>query len=215
MKPIILIAPPAAGKGTEAQILKEKYSLPHLSTGDLLREASLSNEEIASKIGAGHFISDDTVLKLIENRIKSDDCKNGYVLDGFPRNINQASQYDVLLEHKGESIGYVFIIDMDKKLAKKRITGRRICPKCGKTYNINFKEFLPKNNEMCDDCNIKLIKRSDDNISTFDVRYDTYLKYTAPLIDYYKDKGILYHIDGNQGKEYTHKQIERILSEND
>lgn len=214
---IILIAPPAAGKGTESKMLKADYSIPHISTGDLLRTAGSKNDELGKEITKlmknGAFVSDHIILKLIEDRIANDDCKRGYILDGFPRDITQAQEYDKILERKNKKIGYVFVIDMDKEVAKSRILGRRICGSCGKVYNINCKELSPKIPGICDDCNSELIKREDDNVTTYEKRYNSYLEKTAPLIEYYSKKGVLYHIDGNVDKDYTHSQIVKVLRE--
>lgn len=214
---IILLAPPAAGKGTEAQLLEQEYSIPHISTGDLLRNAIQKNnvfsKVIQKTIEKGDFVSDEIVIKLIEERIANDDCKNGYILDGFPRNISQAQKYNEMLDNNLDNL-YVFVIDMDKEIAKSRIIGRRSCPKCGRVYNINFKPLTPKKNNLCDDCGIELIKRPDDNVMTLDERYNEYLLKTAPLIDYYKKKSIAYFINGNLNKYYTHDQINKILNNN-
>lgn len=217
MMNIILIAPPAAGKGTESKMLEADYSIPHISTGDLLRKAGSKNDklgkEITNLISKGAFVSDQIILKLIEDRIANDDCKRGYILDGFPRDITQAQEYDKILAKQNEKVGYVFVIDMDKEIAKSRILGRRVCEKCGSVYNLNSKSLSPKVPEICDDCKNRLIKRKDDNVITYEKRYNSYLEKTAPLIDYYNKKGILYHVDGNVDKDYTHSQIKKILRE--
>ena len=212
---IILIAPPAAGKGTESEKLIKDYSLAHISTGDLLRAAINEKTPLANEINEciakGELVSDEIILKLIESRILDDDCKNGYILDGFPRTINQAKKYDEMLEKNNLEAGYVFVIDIDKSLAKSRIVGRRSCPKCGRVYNVSFEDSMPKVENTCDDCNVELIKRKDDNEESFEKRYEVYLSETAPLIDYYEKKNILYHIDGNIDKEERHNMIKDIL----
>lgn len=212
---IILLAPPAAGKGTEAKKLQSDYSIPHISTGDLLRGAIAKNDslskEISDDISAGDFVRDEIVIKLIEKRIANDDCNNGYVLDGFPRNISQAQKYNEILDNNLDNL-YVFVIDMDKETAKSRIIGRRSCPKCGRVYNINFEPLAPLHDNLCDDCGVELIRRSDDNAETLEERYNLYLKQTAPLIEYYENKSIAYHIDGSVDSNYTHRQIKKILN---
>lgn len=212
---IILIAPPAAGKGTESEKLISEYKLAHISTGDLLRKAIKENsplkEEIDECISSGKLVSDDIILKLIENRILDEDCKNGYILDGFPRNIVQAEKYDEMLKNNNVDAGYVFVIDIEKETAKERIVGRRTCPNCGRIYSTIFTLAKPKKDGICDDCNVELTKRKDDNEEAFEIRYETYLKETAPLIEYYDKKGILYHIDGNTDKNHTHNQITKII----
>lgn len=212
---IILLAPPAAGKGTEAQILTKEYSIPQISTGDLLRSATKKEDalskEIKSIMEQGKLVSDEIIIELIKNRINEDGCKNGYILDGFPRTIKQAEKYDEMLAEIGNKIDYVFAIDIDKSIASSRITGRRTCPNCNRIYNVNSANLKPKNNNLCDDCNIELTHRKDDNAETYEKRYNAYLEETAPLINYYENKNILYHIDGNVNKDNTHKQIKEII----
>lgn len=212
---IILIAPPAAGKGTESEKLIKDYALAHISTGDLLRKAINDNTPLACEINdciaKGELVSDDIILKLIENRILEDDCKKGYILDGFPRTITQAEKYDEMLEKNNLDAGYVFVIDIEKELAKSRIVGRRSCPKCGRVYNVSFEDSMPKVENTCDDCKVELIRRKDDNEESFEKRFEVYLNETAPLIDYYEKKNILYHINGNIDKEERHKQIKDII----
>ena len=212
---IILLAPPAAGKGTEAQILTTEYSIPQISTGDLLREASNSEDELSKEIKnimeQGKLVSDEIIIELIKKRINEADCKNGYILDGFPRTINQAEKYDEMLEEINNKIDYVFALDIDKDLAASRIEGRRTCPNCNRIYNVNSDNLKPKKENLCDDCNIELTHRKDDNAETYERRYNAYLKETAPLIEYYEKKDILYHIDGNIDKDNTHRQIKEII----
>ena len=212
---IILLAPPAAGKGTEAQILTKEYSIPQISTGDLLRSATKKEDalskEIKSIMEQGKLVSDEIIIELIKNRINVDDCKNGYILDGFPRTIKQAEKYDEMLAEIGNKIDYVFAIDIDKSIASSRITGRRTCPNCNRIYNVNSDNLKPIKENLCDDCNIELTHRKDDNAETYEKRYNAYLDETAPLIDYYEGKNILYHVDGNVDKDNTHRQIKEII----
>ena len=212
---IILLAPPAAGKGTEAQILTYEYSIPQISTGDLLRGATKKEDalskEIKSIMEQGKLVSDEIIIELIKKRINEDDCKNGYILDGFPRTINQTEKYDEMLAEIGNKIDYVFAIDIDKSIASSRITGRRTCPNCNRIYNVNSDNLKPKKENLCDKCNVELTHRKDDNAETYDKRYNAYLEQTAPLIEYYENKKILYHIDGNVDKDNTHRQIKEII----
>ena len=217
MKSIILIAAPAAGKGTEAAILKDEYNMAHISTGDILREKANEDSEmgrdIKNKISNGIFVSDDLIIKILKERITREDCANGYILDGFPRNVAQAESYDKMLSELQKDLGVVIIIDTDKEIAASRIAGRRSCPNCGRIYNVNFDEMKPKNRKNCDDCGVELYQRPDDNVETYEDRYNTYIEKTSPLINYYETKGVAYHVDGSQGKEYTHSQVEKILGE--
>ena len=212
---IILLAPPAAGKGTEAQILTHEYSIPQISTGDLLRSATKKEDALSKEIKLimeqGKLVSDEIIIELIKNRINVDDCKNGYILDGFPRTIKQAEKYDEMLAEIGNKIDYVFAIDIDKSIASSRITGRRTCPNCNRIYNVNSDNLKPIKENLCDDCNIELTHRKDDNAETYEKRYNAYLDETAPLIDYYEGKNILYHVDGNVDKDNTHRQLKEII----
>lgn len=216
MKNIILIAAPSAGKGTEAKILNEEFSIPHISTGDLLRDATKKNDDTAKMINElisnGKFVSDEIVLNLLKDRLSMDDCLNGYILDGFPRNVEQAKAYDKILMELNKDIGLVIVMDIDKEIAKSRVVGRYICPKCGKIYNIN-NELKPKSGMLCDDCNIDLIHRSDDTAETYEERYKTYVEKTQPLIEYYSDKGVLYHVNAGINMEETHNQIKKIIGD--
>lgn len=209
---IILIAPPAGGKGTQSELLCSKYNIAHISTGDLLRaEVENGNTELKKIMDAGMLVSDEIIFDLIKKRISSNDTINGYLLDGFPRNIEQAKTYDEILKDLNKDIGYVIELNIDPELAAKRISGRRSCPKCGATYNIYFDGMKPTNENICDKCGSSLTKRDDDNEETYKTRYNTYLEKTKPLIDYYKEKGVLYVVDANGTPEETFKNIEDIV----
>lgn len=217
MKSVILVAAPAAGKGTEATLLKDQYNIPHISTGDILREKSNEDSElgrdIKNKIDNGIFVNDDLIIEILKERIQKEDCNNGYILDGFPRNVTQAEAYQKMLEELKKDIGVVIVIDVDKNLAAKRIAGRVSCPNCKEVYNTNTIEMKPKSEGICDKCGEKLVKRVDDNEETYMDRYNTYIEKTSPLIDYYEKQNIVYHVDGNNGRESTHSQVVKILGE--
>ena len=157
------------------------------------------------------LVSDEIIFDLIKKRISSDDTINGYLLDGFPRNIEQAKTYGEILKDLNKDIGYVIELNIDPELAAKRISGRRSCPKCGATYNIYFDGMKPINENICNKCNSPLTKRDDDNEETYKTRYNTYLEKTKPLIDYYKELGVLYVVDANGTPEETFKNIEDIV----
>ena len=217
MKNIIFIAPPAAGKGTQSAILEKKYNLPHISTGDILREESKKDSElgryIAEVLSTGSLVKDEVTYELLTNRLSSEDCKNGYVLDGFPRNIEQAHKYDEILTKLNQKLGYVIMIDIPKDVLEKRITGRRICQNCGAVYNINSNLEKPSQESICDKCGNRLYQRNDDNITSFNNRYDLYLEKTKPLLDYYKEKGILYVVSGDDTVESISNKIDKVLKE--
>ncbi len=215
MKSIILIAAPAAGKGTEAALLKEEYHIPHISTGDILREKAAEDSDtgrdINYKINNGIFVSDELIIDILKERLQKEDCTNGYILDGFPRNTEQALAYQDMLQELGKELGVVIVIDIDKDKAAKRIAGRRSCPNCKSVYNVNTEGMKPKEEGICDKCGHKLDQRADDNEETYIDRYNTYLEKTSPLIAFYDKLGVLYHVDGNGDKEATHEQVRKIL----
>ncbi len=217
MKNIIFIAPPAAGKGTQSAIIEKKYNLPHISTGDILRDEAKKDSELGRYIrevlDSGSLVKDEITYELLYNRLSLDDCKNGYVLDGFPRNIEQAYKYDEILSNLNQELGYVIRLDIDEETLEKRITGRRICEECGTVYNINSDNEKPKVESICDKCGHRLYQRNDDNITSFKHRYDLYMEKTKPLLDYYAKKGILYVINGNDSVESVAKEIDKVLKE--
>lgn len=215
MKNIIFLAPPAAGKGTLSEMLTEKYGYGHISTGDLLREEIKNKTEIGkqaeSLMKEGKFVSDDVIVKLISNRITKDDCKNGYILDGFPRTKVQALKYDELLESLGKDLGIVIYIDIDKDMAIRRACSRITCPKCGRIYNKYSVEMKPKTEGICDDCGESLVQRADDNEETFTKRFEEYINKTMPLYDYYKNKGVLRVIKAYESKYDTFDEAIKVL----
>jgi len=218
MKSIIFIAPPAAGKGTQAMLVKEKYGVPHISTGDLLRAAKNGNDEnsklIASLIDNGKLVPNELVLDLLKKRLEQDDCKNGYILDGFPRNLEQARQYDEILSDIDKELGIVISIDLDKEIAQQRISGRVSCPKCGAVYNSSIEGSKPKKENICDNCDTTLVHRNDDDVATYGIRYQTFMDETKPLLDYYQSKNALFHVDGNRTKEEIFNEITTIIDSN-
>lgn len=215
MKSVILIAAPAAGKGTEAEKLKEQFHIPHISTGDLLRNVRNTDSKFAKIIAdyqdRGELVPFEIVLDLLKERILQPDCEIGYILDGFPRDLKQAKAYDEILKEIGRELGYVIVLDIDKEIAKARISGRCTCTKCGKIYNINNEAMKPKRDGLCDICDVELTHRSDDDPEVYEQRYNSYVKNTKPIIDYYNAKGAVYHVDSSISPEETHKQIVKIL----
>lgn len=215
MESIIFIAPPAAGKGTQSKLISETYHIPHISTGHLLREASVKVDErgalVRELMSKGALVHDEIILELLEERLQQSDCDNGYILDGFPRNVEQAIAYEKMLEKLNKKLGIVIYLDVDKNLAQKRMEGRLNCLKCGSVYNTIIEESIPKENGICDLCGDVLQKRHDDNIETFGIRYDTYLEKTEPLIEYYEKKHILYRVESKNLKLETFEEIVKIL----
>ena len=217
MKNIIFIAPPAAGKGTQSELLCNKYGLLHISTGDLLREESKKEtelgQEIKEKMSTGKLIDDSIIIELLKNKLIEIGNKS-IILDGFPRTVVQAEAYDDMLDELNLDLGYVIVLDVDKELLEKRIVGRVSCPKCGNVYNELIEELKPMQEGLCNNCHTELVKRADDNSESFKVRYETYLNTTKPLISYYESKGCLYHVDGNSSKHQIFDNIVNILEKN-
>ena len=215
MKNIMFIAPPAAGKGTQAELVVEKYNIPHISTGDILREISKEDSElgnyVSETLSSGGLVKDEITYQLIEDRLKKEDCKNGFVIDGFPRNLEQAIEYDKILEKLSYSIGNVFLLEIDREILEKRITGRRICEDCKAIYNINSQDNYPQVESVCDVCGGRLYQRNDDNLEAFNNRYDLYSEKTMPIIEHYEKLGVLHVINGNQPVEDVFKEIDNII----
>ena len=215
MKNIIFIAPPAAGKGTQSMKIKDAYHLVHISTGDLLRAAAKEYTPdglyIRNQMETGGLVSDEITEKLLKARLAQEDCNNGYILDGFPRNPEQAEDYDTMLSELGKDIGIVIYLALDKETARKRIVGRETCPNCGKMYNTMIDSMKPKVEGMCDSCYGVLSKRADDTDEIFEHRYATYEKETKPLLAYYDALGVLVTVDSNQEADRVFRDIKEIL----
>lgn len=211
MKNIILMGPPGAGKGTHAQWMAADYGVPHISTGDMFREAMASGSELGNKIkdiiNRGDLVSDELTCRLVEERLSQPDCANGYLLDGFPRTIPQSEA----LAKMGESIRPTHVINIScpDEVLIARIAGRRVCPKCGASFNVN--SMKPKKDGICDYCGAALIQRKDDNAESFAVRLGNYYASTAPLLDFYKAAGLLADFDGTIGLEPLKMEIKAHL----
>lgn len=216
MKNIIFIAPPAAGKGTMSELLIEKYGYIHISTGDILRGIAKSGTELGDKvaalIGAGKFVPDDIMYEAVRERLRMPDLDNGYILDGFPRNLNQAIEYDKILKELNKDLGVVIYLDTPRDILEKRITGRRLCENCGATYNVLTGVNTPKTDGKCDKCGGNLYQRSDDNSESFAVRYQEFIDKTYPLVEYYKKNNALVSID-SVDPEDTIKAIEGVIND--
>ena len=216
---IIFLAVQGAGKGTIAKRLSEKYGYVHISTGDILRERVAVGDELSIKIknliDNGIFVSNDIIYEAIEYKITQPESQHGYILDGFPRDLEQAKGYDEILKKLGKELGIVINLTIPRELLKQRIIGRRVCKDCGAIYNIYFKDRMPKTEGICDACGGTLYQRDDDNEESMNVRVNTYFKVTEPIIDYYKEKGVLKTIDASQDAEVVFKEIEKILGSED
>ena len=206
---ITLIAPPAAGKGTQAKKISKEYGIPHISTGDLLRK--INDENLHQSLKNGQFASDELVTNLLKERLKQTDCQNGFVLDGYPRNLKQAKMYNQILAELNIPLGYIIVLDLDKEIAKKRIIGRKVCPNCGAVFNDLLEDSRPKQKDVCDNCQNTLVKREDDNENTFETRFQIYMKQTEPIINYYEQNHQVYHVNSGINSDYTFNEIKKII----
>lgn len=211
---LILIAPPAAGKGTLASVLKEKYNYVCISAGELLRGVD-PNTELGRQIrdiqSRRELVDDRITNALMKERLMKDDVKNGFILDGYPRHMPQVVAVNEMCEELNLHIDYAILLDVSYDVALKRTLGREICPECKKTYNKLTGVNPPKVDGMCDDCHVALTKRNDDNEETFNAGYNSYLKNCAPVIEYYREKGILVEVNAEGSPEETLAQIEKII----
>ena len=202
---IIMLGAPGAGKGTQAEILNKKYGIPTISTGAIIREAIKSGSELGNKVKAiiesGNLVSDDIVIEIIKKRLAEKDCENGFILDGFPRTIHQAEALDEMKV----VIDKVIDIEVGDKEILKRMSGRRVCDKCGASYNINSKK--PKVEGVCDKCAGTLVQRMDDNSDTVKERLNVYHSQTQPLKAYYEKQGKLVSVNGEQPLDAITKEI--------
>ena len=211
---LILIAPPAAGKGTMASMLNKKYGLVCISAGELLRGVD-PNSETGQKIRAlqakRELVPDEITNKLMKERLMKDDVKNGFILDGYPRHLAQVDAVNQMCEELNFKIDYALLLNVDYDLALKRTIGRRICPNCKQTYNVLTGVNAPKVENMCNDCNVELTTRNDDNEETFKIGYAAYEKNCKPVIEYYREKGILVELDASKDPQTTFEQFEQII----
>ncbi len=196
---LILLGPPGAGKGTQAVSISEKYKIPHISTGDIFRYNIKNQTDLGQKakgyMDKGLLVPDEVVVEIVEDRLKDQDCKDGFLLDGFPRTVNQAEALETVLENMSTGLDKVINIEVDKAILVRRAVGRRICKDCGTTFHVEFNP--PEKPGICDKCAGELYQRDDDNEATVGKRIEVYLEETQPLIDFYQQKGKLVTIDGN------------------
>lgn len=208
---ILFLGPPGAGKGTQASMLSRSRNIPKISTGDMLRNAVLHDTELGRKVkeimNNGGLVDDETMLSLIKERISRPDCRIGFILDGYPRNLKQAKQLGPVLDPDMHVCAIQ--IDVSEEDVVKRVSGRRTCPQCERIYNMYF--HSPENNEKCDDDGAALYRRNDDSEEVIRKRLATYKRETYPLIKHYKDLGVLQAVDGSQHEEDVAKEIEDSL----
>jgi len=211
---LVLLGPPGAGKGTQAERIRDRYRIAHLSTGDMLREAVAADSEVGRRakaiMDAGRLVPDDVINRLVAERIAQPDCGRGFVLDGFPRTLAQAEALDALLDERGERLDAVLEFAVDDAALIERVAGRFACAQCGAGYHDRFKQ--PAVAGVCDVCGGReFVRREDDNAATVRARLEAYHAQTAPLLPYYRDQGLLITIDGMAGiDEVTAEIFEKI-----
>jgi adenylate kinase len=210
---LILLGPPGAGKGTQAQRMVDRYHIPQVSTGDILRAAVKENTPLGMKAKAfmdnGQLVTDEIVIRIIEERLQAKDCDPGFILDGFPRTIPQAEALQPILTKIGKKIDHVINIEVDPEELVRRLTGRRTCKHCGAMFHLLFQP--PKKKGICDRCGGALYQREDDKEETIRTRLKEYEKQTAPLIQYYQEKKTLRTIQGVGGPDQIFNQIAHLL----
>ena len=213
---IVLLGPPGAGKGTQAKSISNKYSIPHISTGDIFRKNISENTplgiEAKSYMDNGQLVPDEVTINMVKDRLQKDDCSNGYLLDGFPRTVVQADALNSFLIERGEQLDTALLIKVPNEFILERMTGRRVCPSCGASYHVKCNP--PSSEGKCDLCGSEVIQRKDDTVETVKERLDVYEKETQPLIDFYGDKQLLSAVDGTKAINEVFRGICEILGNN-
>lgn len=211
---LILVGPPGAGKGTQAERLTEDFLLPYFATGNMLREAVANGTELGKKaksfMDAGDLVPDDVIIGMILESLGGEDARDGFLLDGFPRNVEQADALDKALKEVGRELTGVLAIDLPDAEVIKRLAGRRTCVANGHSYHVDFDP--PKAEGVCDQDGSELIQRDDDNEETIKRRLEVYHSQTAPLIGYYEEHGLLHHFDGNKPQPEVHEHLKKTVS---
>lgn len=210
---LILLGPPGTGKGTVAQEISSRYHLPHISTGDIFRQniknKTALGQEVESYLNKGDLVPDDLTNRLVEDRLNQEDVAKGFILDGYPRTLDQARALADILENKKAKLDVALNVYVPDEIILKRLAGRRVCESCGDTYNIYYKK--PEVEDICDTCGGKLIQREDDSEETVKNRLKTYEEKTAPLISYYEQENILKTVDNSASLDETLAQVKEVL----
>lgn len=213
---IILIGLPGAGKGTQAEKINETYSIPHISTGDMFRQAMKDETplglEAKKYMDKGDLVPDEVTVGIVRDRLKQEDCKDGFLLDGFPRTIAQAEALKQILKDQQDKIDYAIHVEVPKEKLVERLTGRRVCPTCGATYHVTYNP--PKKEGLCDRDSSKLIQRDDDRKETVENRLAVNIEQTQPLLDFYEEEGVLVTVNGDQSIDQVFEEIKATLTKN-
>ncbi|MGP7819294.1 adenylate kinase [Niallia sp. 01092] len=211
---LVLMGLPGAGKGTQAEKIVEKYGIPHISTGDMFRAAMKDETELGLKaksfMDKGELVPDEVTIGIVRERLSKDDCKKGFLLDGFPRTVPQADALEGILVDLEKKLDYVINVQVDQEILMERLTGRRICKSCGATYHLVFNP--PAKLDVCDRCGGELYQRADDNEATVKNRLEVNIKQSQPLLDFYESKGYLRNIDGQQDIQKVFLDLDELLS---
>lgn len=214
---ILIMGPAGAGKGTMSDLILKEYDIPHISTGDMLRENVRNNTELGltarSYMESGRLVPDDVINAMVEKRLQEDDCQKGYLLDGFPRTLVQAQAFEKISEKIGKPVECVLALEVDFDVLKERITGRRVCPKCGAIYHIH--NFPSKVEGICDVCGSELKQRSDDTVEKLTQRMEEYENSTKPVIDFFEDKNVVKHLNAAEKPEIVFGKIQEALNQLD
>ncbi|MDE7213050.1 MAG: adenylate kinase [Anaeroplasmataceae bacterium] len=210
---LLIMGRPGAGKGTQAANIKEYYHIPHISTGDMFRAAIKNQTKLGltakEYMDKGALVPDEVTIGIVQERLLEDDCKKGFLLDGFPRTIAQAESLESFLKENGIVLDAVLDVDVPAEILVRRMVGRRVCKGCGATYHVEFN--APKQEGVCDVCGTKLIQRNDDTLETAENRLNVYDKQTAPLLQFYKERNLLKTVDGNQALDKVFEDIKAVL----
>ncbi|MDE5856419.1 MAG: adenylate kinase [Anaeroplasmataceae bacterium] len=210
---LLIMGRPGAGKGTQAANIKEYYHIPHISTGDMFRAAIKNQTKLGltakEYMDKGALVPDEVTIGIVQERLLEDDCKKGFLLDGFPRTIAQAESLESFLKENGIVLDAVLDVDVPAEILVRRMVGRRVCKGCGATYHVEFN--APKQEGICDVCGTKLIQRNDDTLETAENRLNVYDRQTAPLLQFYKERNLLKTVDGNQALDKVFEDIKAVL----
>ncbi|MDE7095717.1 MAG: adenylate kinase [Anaeroplasmataceae bacterium] len=210
---LLIMGRPGAGKGTQAANIKEYYHIPHISTGDMFRAAIKNQTKLGltakEYMDKGALVPDEVTIGIVQERLLEDDCKKGFLLDGFPRTIAQAESLESFLKENGIVLDAVLDVDVPAEILVRRMVGRRVCKGCGATFHVEFN--APKQEGICDVCGTKLIQRNDDTLETAQNRLNVYDKQTAPLLQFYKERNLLKTVDGNQALDKVFEDIKAVL----